>query len=67
MVYPSKNNTEVTANLRELADYTKSGVTRKALVKDEQNSFSLLCLTGAMRFCEVGQKKCDAFGGLRLR
>ncbi|MEH1917725.1 cupin domain-containing protein [Nostoc sp.] len=52
MVYPSKNNTEMTANLRELADYTKSGVTCKALVKDEQNSFSLLCLTAGTKMPE---------------
>ncbi|BAY23922.1 cupin domain-containing protein [Calothrix sp. NIES-2100] len=52
MVYPSKNNTEMTANLRELADYTKPGVTRKALVQDEQNSFSLLCLTAGTKMPE---------------
>ncbi|MEJ6484730.1 cupin domain-containing protein [Nostoc punctiforme UO1] len=52
MVYPSKNNTEMTANLRELADYTKPGVTRKALVQDEQNNFSLLCLTAGTKLPE---------------
>ncbi|WP_341530206.1 cupin domain-containing protein [Nostoc sp. UHCC 0302] len=52
MVYPSTNNTEMTANLRELVDYTKPGVTRKALVQDEQNSFSLLCLTAGTKMPE---------------
>jgi quercetin dioxygenase-like cupin family protein len=41
----AKNQTEAIANLRELTDYAKPGVTRKALAKDEQNNFSLLCLT----------------------
>lgn len=52
MLHPSKNDAEVTANLRELADYTKPGVTRKALTKDEQNSFSLLCLTAGTKMPE---------------
>lgn len=45
MLSPSENTAEVTINLRTLADFTKPGVTRKALVKDEQTSFSLMCLT----------------------
>lgn len=45
MVSPSKNDLEVSVNLRTLADYTKPGVTRKALAKDEQSQFSLLCLS----------------------
>jgi quercetin dioxygenase-like cupin family protein len=47
-----KNDAEVTFNLHELADYTKPGVTRKALVKNEQNSFSLLCLTAGTKMPE---------------
>jgi quercetin dioxygenase-like cupin family protein len=47
-----KNDTEVTVNLHELADYTKPGVTHKALVKNEQNSFSLLCLTAGTKMPE---------------
>jgi quercetin dioxygenase-like cupin family protein len=47
-----KNDAEVTVNLHELADYTKPGVTRKALVKNEQNSFSLLCLTAGTKMPE---------------
>lgn len=45
MLSHSKNEAEVAVNLRELANYTKPGVTRKALARDEQNNFSLLCLT----------------------
>lgn len=45
MLSPSKNAAEAIVNLRELADYAKPGVTRKALVKDEHSNFSLLCLT----------------------
>jgi quercetin dioxygenase-like cupin family protein len=52
MLSPSKNDSEVIVNLRELADYTKPGVTRKPLVKDEQTSFSLLCLTAGTKISE---------------
>jgi len=52
MLSPSKNDAEAIINLRELADYTKPGVTRKALAKDEQNSFSLLCLTAGTKIPE---------------
>lgn len=51
MISPSKTE-QVTTNLRELADYTKPGVTRKALAKNEQNSFSLLCLTAGTKLPE---------------
>ncbi|KGF71411.1 cupin [Neosynechococcus sphagnicola sy1] len=52
MLTSSKNNAELAVNLQELADYTKPGVSRKALVKDEQNSFSLLCLTAGTEIHE---------------
>jgi quercetin dioxygenase-like cupin family protein len=52
MLSPSNNGIETMVNLRELADYTKPGVTRKALVKDEQNNFSLLCLTAGTTMSE---------------
>ncbi len=34
-----------TTQLQEQANYTKPGVSRKSLVKDEQVQFSLVCLT----------------------
>jgi quercetin dioxygenase-like cupin family protein len=34
-----------TTQLQAFADYTKPGVTRKVLVKDEHTQFSLICLT----------------------
>lgn len=49
MLSTSKNSAEVNINLRELADYTKPGVTRKALAKDEHTSFALLCLTAGTK------------------
>ncbi|MGV0029424.1 cupin domain-containing protein [Phormidesmis priestleyi] len=52
MLSLSENNAGVTVNLRELADYTKPGVTRKALVKDEHHSFSLVCLTAGTKIPE---------------
>jgi quercetin dioxygenase-like cupin family protein len=52
MLSLSKNDVEAIVNLRELADYTKPGVSRKALVKNEQNSFSLLCLTAGTKMPE---------------
>jgi hypothetical protein len=42
MLTSSKNNAELAVNLKELADYTKPGVSRKAVAKDEQNSLSIL-------------------------
>ena len=45
MLSPSQKAAEAIVNLRELADYTKPGVTRQVLAKDEHSSFSLLCLT----------------------
>lgn len=41
-----------TANLRELADYTKPGVSRKALVKDEQTNLALVCLSAGTQMPE---------------
>lgn len=52
MLSLSANNTGVSANLRELVDYTKLAVTRKALVKDDQNRVSLLCLTAGTKIPE---------------
>jgi quercetin dioxygenase-like cupin family protein len=52
MLSLSENDVEAIVNLQELADYTKPGVSRKALVKDEQNSFSLLCLTAGTKMPE---------------
>jgi quercetin dioxygenase-like cupin family protein len=52
MLFPSKNNAEVTIDLQELTDYTKPGVTRKVLAKDERNNFSLLCLTAGTNIPE---------------
>ena len=48
----SNNDVKAIVNLRELADYTKPRVSRKALVKDEQNSFSLLCFTAGTKMPE---------------
>jgi len=48
----SNNDVEAIVNLRELADYKKPGVSRKALVKNGQNSFSLLCLTAGTKMPE---------------
>lgn len=45
MLSSSENRADVTVNLHALVDYTKPGVTRKALAKDEQGTFSLMCLT----------------------
>jgi quercetin dioxygenase-like cupin family protein len=45
MLSSSQNELATIVDLRALADYTKLGVTRKALAKDEQSNFSLLCLT----------------------
>lgn len=52
MLSPSTNNAEIAVNLQELADYTKPGVSRKALVKNEQTSFSLVCLTAGTKMPE---------------
>lgn len=41
-----------TTQLQELADYTKPGVTRKSLVKDDQVQFSLICLTAGTQMPE---------------
>ena len=49
---PVKNDAEVAINLRKLADYSKTGVTRKALAKNDQTSFSLLCLTAGTKMPE---------------
>lgn len=46
------NNPTFTANLQELADYSKPGVSRKALVKDEQVSFALICLSAGTKMPE---------------
>lgn len=48
----STNDAEIAVNLQQLADYTKPGVSRKALVKNEQNSFSLVCLTAGTKMPE---------------
>lgn len=53
-----KNDAEVAVDLRELADYTKPGVTKKALAKDEYNSFSLLCLTSGTKIPEHTAPRC---------
>jgi quercetin dioxygenase-like cupin family protein len=41
-----------TTQLQELADYTKPGVTRKNLAKDEYTQFSLICLTAGTQMPE---------------
>jgi quercetin dioxygenase-like cupin family protein len=46
------NQVEVTVDLRKLADYTRSGVTRKALARNEQNNYSLLCLAAKTTIAE---------------
>ncbi len=48
----SENNAGIGINLRQLADYTKPGVTRKAIVKNERNRISLLCLTAGTEISE---------------
>jgi quercetin dioxygenase-like cupin family protein len=45
MVSNNISTATFSVQLRELIDYAKPGVTRKALVKDEKNQFSLMCLT----------------------
>lgn len=39
-------------NLRELANYTKLGVSRKALTQDEQIHFALICLSAGTQMPE---------------
>jgi len=46
------NASPFTANLQDLAEYTKPGVTRKALVKDEQTNFALVCLSAGTQMPE---------------
>jgi quercetin dioxygenase-like cupin family protein len=46
------NDLTFTANLRELADYSKLGVSRKALIKDEQINFALICLSAGTKMPE---------------
>lgn len=41
-----------TTQLQAQADYTKPGITRKSLVKDEQMQFSLVCLTAGTEMPE---------------
>ena len=52
MQSPTENDAEVAINLHELADYSKPGVTRQALAKNDQTSFSLLCLTAGTKMPE---------------
>lgn len=44
--------TAFTADLRALVDYSKPGVSRKALVKDGQTSFALVCLSAGTQMPE---------------
>lgn len=46
------NASTFTANLRELANYTKLGVHRKALVQDEHTQFALICLSSGTQMPE---------------
>jgi quercetin dioxygenase-like cupin family protein len=46
------NASTFTANLRELTDYTKPGVSRKALIQDEQTRFALICLSAGTQMPE---------------
>lgn len=41
-----------TANLRELVDYTKPGVSRKPLIQDEHTRFALICLSAGTQLPE---------------
>lgn len=41
-----------TTQLQEQADYSKPGVTRKSLVKDDQVQFSLICLSAGTQMPE---------------
>ena len=52
MLSASPNELAASVDLRALADYTKPGVTRKALVKNEQHTLSLLCLTAGTNLPE---------------
>jgi quercetin dioxygenase-like cupin family protein len=45
-------STPLTIQLRDEADYTKSGVSRTSLVKDEQGQFSLVCLSAGTNIAE---------------
>jgi quercetin dioxygenase-like cupin family protein len=42
----------LTIQLRDQADYSKSGISRTSLVKDEQGQFSLVCLSAGTHIAE---------------
>lgn len=42
----------LTVQLHDQANYTKSGVSRTSLVKDEQGQFSLVCLSAGTHIAE---------------
>lgn len=48
----STSGSAFATNLRELADYQKPGVSRKVLVKQGQDNFSLVCLTAGTQIPE---------------
>lgn len=52
MIISNTNNLSFTTQLKEFADYTKPGVTRKNLVKDEQTQFSLICIAAGFEIPE---------------
>lgn len=48
----STNSSSFTAQLKEWIDYSKPGVTRKAIVKDAQPPIALVCLTAGTELPE---------------
>ena len=44
----STNSASFTGQLKESIDYSKPGVTRKAIVKDAQPAIALMCLTAGI-------------------
>lgn len=52
MTTTSTTSASFTAQLKESIDYSKPGVTRKAIVKDAQPPIALMCLTAGTELSE---------------
>lgn len=52
MVTTSTHSSSFNVQLKDWIDYSKPGVTRKAIVKDAQPPISLLCLTAGTELAE---------------
>jgi quercetin dioxygenase-like cupin family protein len=48
----SSTSSSFNSNLHDLVNYTKPGVSRTALIKDEHTSFALICLTAGTQMPE---------------